>query len=477
MFFRKRKAQDGDPAQHAAGAAAEEPPAAVSAPSTQFLTGEASKDRRSVQVLLEAIRRVSQHQDLEELLRDIVDSSVEVTGAERGILLLTGDEGSLDVRVARSRGGEDLEGELRFSTTVAGRVAERVEPIRATVNTESEALDLGRSVYDLKLRAVMCVPLAAAQGDLPAGTPAPPVSQGGARPKGVLYVDSRAATRQFSQRDLSLFAALAQQIAVALENAQLHLDSLEKERLRQSMELASAIQRDLMPKVVNDFKGFDVHGWYLSAEDTAGDFFDFVKARDGRLAVAVADATGHGVGPALISATAQSGMRAYLRMMSDPGEVVTMLNQDLCERVDDGRFLTMFLGLLAPDGTLEALNAGHTPPLLWRKRTGAIETIAGNGPALGMLDDVTYESHEPIALEPGDVLVVYTDGLSEARSPHEPDAMLGEEGMRRVLGEQAAGGAAAKEITARLAEAAVTLAEGQREDDMTLVVVRRSADA
>jgi GAF domain-containing protein len=136
-----------------------------------------------VQVLLEAIARVSEARDLESLLIDIVDSSIEMTGAERGLLVMRGaGEGELVVRVARVRGKKPVAGDLRYSTTVAGRVLAEARPLRAQVHSESEALELGRSVYDLKLRAVMCVPLAT---PAPEGAPLPP-------PKGVLYVDSRA---------------------------------------------------------------------------------------------------------------------------------------------------------------------------------------------------------------------------------------------------------------------------------------------
>ncbi len=448
------------------GALGAESDDAVAGPaSTQFLTGDSSADRRTVQVLLEAIAAVSDgSRDLEALLVDIVDRSIEVTKAERGLLLLRGadDEGGLDVRVARSRGGKPLEGDKRFSTTIAGKVLDEAQAVRATVQSESEALDLGRSVYDLKLRAVMAVPLSVP------GAPAV-----GRQASGVLYVDSRAATRQFSQRDLSLFAALGQHISIALENARLHLDSLEKVRLEQSLELASVIQHDLMPDVPT-VAGYDLHGWYRPAERTGGDFYDFSKARDGRLAIAVGDVTGHGIGPALITASAQASMRSYLRFLSKPGEIMTMLNQDLCERIQDGRFVTMWLGLLAPEGTLEQLNAGHAQVLLWRKAEGAVHTFTKNGPALGMIDDETYEGSEPIQLEQGDVLVVYTDGLTEARSPSNPESFLGEQGLSEALAAAAADGLSAGEITERLVQLVLELCEEVREDDMTLVIVRRT---
>jgi len=462
MFFKRRKraSAGGDEAAEAAPAVDAE----AEAGSTQFLTGDSEIDRRTMQVLLEAIAQVSEAKDdLEAQLREIVDRSVEVTAAERGLLLLRRSDGELDVRVARSREGTDLTDDLRFSTSVARRVLEELQPLRATVNTESEALDLGKSVFDLKLRAVMCVPLApSADGEEES------------RATGVLYVDSRAATRQFSHRDLHVFAALAQHISIALENSRLHHDSLEKVRLEQSLELASAIQRDLMPGVPDDLEGFDVHGWYGPAERASGDFYDFIKVKDGRRGLVVGDVTGHGIGPALITATAQAGLRSYLRLVSDLGEVVSLLNQGLCERIEDGRFLTLFVAALGPGGSLEFINAGHCPPLVWRADGGAFEELGGGGPALGMIEDEVYRAGPSVELGAGDVLVALTDGILEARNPAEPDRMFGEEGLRRVVAEQASAGRTAKEITLAVVESVLELTGGVREDDITLVVARRT---
>jgi serine phosphatase RsbU (regulator of sigma subunit) len=467
MFFRRKK--EPPPEEPRAPAAAPAPaalePAAGGAATTQFLTGEAGRDRRTVQVLLEAIARVSEARDLESLLIDIVDSSIELTGAERGLLVLRGaKEGELLVRVARLRGKKALTGDLRYSTTVAGRVLGEARPLRAQVHSESEALELGRSVYDLKLRAVMCVPLS---------SPSPAAEGGGGPPpKGVLYVDSRAATRQFSQPDLALFAALAQHISIAMMNAELQLDSLEKVRLEQSLELASAIQRDLMPRVPS-IPGWDLAGWYGPAEQTGADFYDFLKVGRASLALVVGDVTGHGIGPALITASAQGSLRTSLRLNPDPGEVVTLLNQDLCERIEDGRFLTLFLATLGEDGRVRALNAGHSPPLVWSRADRSMRALKLSGPALGMIADEIYRAPEPFAMQAGDVLVAYTDGLVEARRPGSEDEFFGEEGLRQALDGAAAAGLSAREICARLAEAALELSGGKREDDITVVVARR----
>lgn len=464
MFFRRKKRKEAAVEPRTSGEESGEQGATAGPASTQFLTGETNTDGRTVQVLLEAIARVSGSKDLNSLLTDIVDRSIEITGAERGLLLLGGEDGAaMEVHVARRSGRKPVAGEVRFSTSVAGKVLSELQPIRATVHSESEALELGRSVFDLKLRAVMCVPLSSAEGE--SSRP----------PSGVLYVDSRAATRQFQQRDLALFAALAQHISIAMENARLHIDSIEKLRLEQSLELASAIQRDLMPEIPTDIDGWEVHGWYGPAEGTAGDFYDFIRQPSGRLAIVVGDVTGHGIGPALITATAQASLRAYMRMLDDLGKVVSLLNQDLCERVEDGRFLTIFLAMLSPDGTVNGLNGGHSLPFIYRKATGEIETIGIGGPALGMIPEENYTTAEPFSTSEGDVLVIYTDGLTEARPADQPENLFGEEGLKKVLVETGAAGVDAKTICIQLVESAMQLSGGIREDDITVVVARRRA--
>jgi sigma-B regulation protein RsbU (phosphoserine phosphatase) len=162
-------------------------------------------------------------------------------------------------------------------------------------------------------------------------------------------------------------------------------------------------------------------------------------------------------------------------MISDPGEIVTLLNEDIESRVDDGRFLTLFLAALGPDGEVACVNAGHAPPLIWRKASGAIETITGGGPALGMLAGERYATLEPRTLAPGDVLVIYSDGLVEARSPDAKDRLFGEDGLRAALAEACARDLGAKGIALHLVEAALALAGGVREDDITVVVAKRRA--
>jgi serine phosphatase RsbU (regulator of sigma subunit) len=459
MFFRRKK--DAVPPEAP-------PAAAVSAPdsATQFLTGNNNVDRRSVEVLLTAIARVSESRDLESLLLYIVDTSIEITGAERGLLVLADERGELSVRVARARGKKPVSGDLRYSTSVVRRVLEEQQPVRATVTSESEALELGSSVFDLKLRAVMCVPLVALGRD----TALP-------RERGALYVDSKAATREFRHEDLALFAALSQHISIALQNARLHAVTIEKARLEQSLVILEQIQKDLISQAPRDLPGYDVHGWYKPAEGTTGDFYDFVRMKDGRLGVVLGDATGHGAGPAVLAATAQAGLRAFLRVVNDLPQAISLLNSDIGPRMDDGRFLTLFTAVLERDGRVQMINAGQTPPILWRAKDGSVENIKGHGPALGMMDDFEYTESHHARMETGDLLVIFSDGFAEARSISDPNALFGETGMQKVIESGGRDRLDAAQLVEALVKTALEFAGGKREDDMTVVVVRRTKES
>ena len=265
----------------------------------------------------------------------------------------------------------------------------------------------------------------------------------------------------------------AQHIAIALENADLGQQAVEKARLERSLEIATEIQSGLMPQAPPEVDGLDVFGWFRPAEHATGDFYDFVRTRDQRLAVVVGDVTGHGIGPALVTATAQSGLRSYVKVLPDPGSVVGMLNEDLSERMDDGMFLTLFLALVHGDGALSVVNAGQTPPLIWRAATGTVDVIKGTGPALGMMPDFDYGTGDSMLLEPGDILMALTDGIEEARHPDRADELFADSGVRRVLEDVGKRGGTARELCETLVEQVLAFAGGACEDDMTVVAVRR----
>jgi serine phosphatase RsbU (regulator of sigma subunit) len=433
------------------GGAGKPPPAEDPRSSSTLLTGDATEDTRSLEILLDTIAAVTANIDLDTVLRDIVSRSLVVTRAERAILLLGDRPDNLVVRVAQDKDGRSLEGELQWSRSLVRRCLEEGVAVRSVVQSDQEALELGQSVYDLKLRAVMCAPMRARN-----------------RTVGVIYVDSRAMRREFSARDLALFGAISAQLAISVENARLHADSLEKARLQKDIEIARRIQQHLLPPVPSDVDGLDLSLRYVAADKASGDTYDFMPMPDGRLAVMIGDVTGHGVGAALLTHAVQAALRSYLEMLADPGEIITRMNQRLVAGVETGNFMSLLLAIVDPQArTLQYVNAGH-PGLVVVSRNGS-RVLEKTGMVLGVVGDQTYQVSAKVPLEPGDVLFLHTDGVDEAMSPQR--AVFGTERIESLLtqlrGESADGVLAGLESELRR-----HVSTGDFEDDFTMIAVK-----
>ena len=395
-----------------------------------ILTGDATEDSRSLEILLDTIAAVTANIDLDSVLRNIVDRSLQVTSAERALLLLGADPDHLVVRVAQDKAGETLTGDLQWSRSLVRRCLEEGVAVRSVVQSDQEALEIGRSVYDLKLRAVMCAPMR---------------SKG--RTVGVIYVDSRAMRREFSTRDLALFGAISAQLAVSVENARLHADSLEKVKLQKDVEIARRIQQHLLPPVPADFQGLDIGLRYEAAEQASGDTYDFVPLPDGRFALMIGDVTGHGVGAALLTHAVQAALRSYLELIDDAATVITKINERLVDGVETGNFMSLLLVIVDPaKRTLEYVNAGHPGLLVCQE--GGNKALEKTGMVLGVVGGQQYESSEPIDIQPGDILFLHTDGVDEAMSPTR--TVFGVDRLHALVGSQRGVGVGADQVLAEV---------------------------
>ncbi|MGE3174518.1 MAG: PP2C family protein-serine/threonine phosphatase [Planctomycetota bacterium] len=415
-----------------------------------LLTGDAREDERSLEILLDTIAAVTSTIDLDTVLHDIVARSLQVTQAERAILFLGDSADALAVRVAQDRDGHSLSGDLQWSRSVVRRCLDEAVAVRSVVQSDREALELGQSVYDLKLRAVMCAPLVA-----------------GKRTVGVIYVDSRAVRREFSARDLALFGAISAQLAISLENARLHADSIEKVRLQKDVEIAQRIQQHLMPAVPHDLDGVDLALRYVAAEQASGDTYDFVPLRERKVAVMVGDVTGHGIGAALLMHAAQAALRSYLELVDDLSEVVTRLNQRLVTAVETGNFMSLLVCVVDPETrTLRYVNGGH--PCLIHCRGQEVKVLEKTGMVLGVVGGQEYEVSPPVRLEPGDLLFLHTDGVDEAMSPGRET--FGEPRLHELLRQLS--GEPAEAVLAGVEQALRRHAGGTFGDDFTMIAVK-----
>lgn len=234
------------------------------------------------------------------------------------------------------------------------------------------------------------------------------------------------------------------------------------------LEVARAIQRRFLPAGPPRFAACEVHGLNEPADAVGGDYFDWLVLKSGSLAITVADVTGHGIPAALQMTHLRACLHATAAGEESPASIVTAMNRMLVSATEPGRFATFFLGVLSADGRrLRCCNAGHNPPLL--VRAGNVRELGANGIPLAMMDGIPWDETE-VATEPGDVLVLYSDGVTEC--PHGND-MYGEERWRESVLRHVAAGVSANEITARLLADLSAYAHGDlASDDVTIVVLK-----
>jgi sigma-B regulation protein RsbU (phosphoserine phosphatase) len=334
---------------------------------------------------------------------------------------------------------------------VVNKVVNTGDPVLLKVGS-SEVEDLSQSVVDLKLRAVMCVTLSVKNRIL-----------------GVIYVDSRATSREFKRSDLKFFDALANAMAITIENARLVMEYVEAERLKESLEIAHGIQQGLLPKNPSDIPGFDIAGALLPVEATAGDYYDFVPMGADRLGLVVGDVTGHGTGPALVMSSVRAMLRALTCKSFELDGVLAYLNTQLDRDTEADIFMSFFLGVLDLERkTLLYGNAGHIPQLLYKADRGEFLELQRTGIALGVEEEVAYKASEEIELAPGDLLALFTDGITETRTGQN---FFGTERLKQLLLERRTEPAA--DIVSGILEEVQRFSTTQAvDDDLTLVVVR-----
>ena len=420
-----------------------------------LLTGDPEQDTQSLSVLLDSIAEVNSNIDLDRVLEDIVGKSLQVTGAERGLLLLGGVANGLEVRVARDRDGQDLGPGVRYSRSLVARCLDGGHAERSIVQSDQEALELGQSVYNLKLRAVMCAPLKTREKVL-----------------GVVYVDSTAVRREFSARDLALFGALSVQLAAAIETARLHADSIEKVRLEKDVEIAKQIQKHLLPSVPAHVDGVELAVRFMARDEASGDSYDFVPLADGRLVAMIGDVTGHGVGAALLAHAAQAATRSYLELVDDLSQIVRRLNDRLCASIESGNFMSLLMVLIDPSaGRAHFVNAGH--PGLVLVRGGRAREFEKTGMVLGVVQGQEYPASHSLDLEPGDLLFLRTDGVDETRGSDRE--LFGTERLLKLL-EGCPPDASADQALAHVDAGLAAFTGGtDQDDDLTMLAIRMEA--
>lgn len=220
----------------------------------------------------------------------------------------------------------------------------------------------------------------------------------------------------YDESDLNVLQFFADAAAIALEKAMLHRQLLAKELVDKQLQMAKAVQTHLLPLVEPNLPGYDIAGICIPAEEIGGDYYDYLPLTDGALGIAVADVSGHGIPSALVMTAFRSLLRTHAGMKANPAEIASILNDLLPDFTGDSHFITMVYGVINPSNDEVAfVRCGHPSPLLL-KADDQVESLTANGPAFGIFNNVGY-TNENLTLSPGDILVMYTDGVVDIENP------------------------------------------------------------
>src|SRR3989338_6208715 len=341
-----------------------------------------------LQFLVEASKILNSTLDLPELLGLILKMARENTGADRGSLFLV-DHERKEIWSLLAHGLEQKEIRLPMGKGIAGAVAETGEIVNlADAYTDAR--------FGYRTRSLLCLP----------------VKDRDDKTVGVLQLLNKR-DGNFDVEDVDFLQSLSVHSAIALENARLHRESLERQRMERELALARSIQRGLIPDQPPELDTFDIAVRYESSLEVGGDYYDFLTPSPNTFLFVVADVEGKGVGAAMIMSNLQATLHAVSMHLHSLEGIVYTLNESLVQSARSKKFMTFFIGLVDLSGRgLHYINAGHVPPVVMRPQ-GEPEHLKEGGMVLGLFSGQRYERGY-IKLEPGDVILACTDGITEA---------------------------------------------------------------
>jgi sigma-B regulation protein RsbU (phosphoserine phosphatase) len=391
---------------------------------------------------------------LNETLQQVVSLVFEAVPADRCLIMMRDEGGEeLKVRVARLRDRDGGVGEIRVSRTIMDEVVGQGKSV-LTADAQHDPRLMSSTMTLQGIRSVLAVPLSVGQ-----------------KVFGIIYADSPIGEGRFTREHLEVLTMLASVAAIRVENARLAEERMERERLEQELQLASEIQQRFQPTAPPQLKGYELQGISFPCYEIGGDYYDFIERKDGRLMIALGDVSGKGTAAALLMSSLHAAVHAQAAFNNSIVDTIKAVNQYLAENTPSNRFVTLFYAELDPEtGALAFLNAGHNPPLIVHA-AGTVEQLASGGLPLGINPLAEYKEGRT-QLHPGDVLVIYSDGVSESYNPEGEEfgtARLWEV-VSRHMDSSAAG------IRDRIESALTKFSQGTpAADDITLVIVKRQA--
>jgi serine phosphatase RsbU (regulator of sigma subunit) len=379
-----------------------------------FLDAQPSDRLRA---LLEISTSLSRTLELDPLLKQIADTLFGVfRQADRCFIILLDDATRQVPKVVKSRrpGGD----ESRHSKTIVRKAVESMQSYLSEDASSDASLGPAASIAEFKIRSVMCCPLATAEG----------------KPLGAIQLDTQDRQKKFKEEDLKLLAIVANLASVAIEKAKLHESAVAREKQEREIALARAVQLGFLPQCVPEVDGYEFFSHYSPAQTVGGDYYDFIQLPAGRVAVVVGDVAGKGVPAALLVAKLSSEVRFCLLTEPDPAKAIGLLNDQMLKGGLSDRFVTLAAAVLDPTShKVTLVNAGHMNPKLFRGESGELgEAISTDrtGLPLGVMPGFEYEAVQ-LDLDPGDVITLFTDGVTDAMAPD--GRMFGLDGIDRCL--------------------------------------------
>lgn len=399
--------------------------------------------------LIRAGRELAGHRPLADLFQVILDLSVDAVCAGRGILM-TLENDALEVRAHRGEG-------FQISKTVRDRVLREKASLLVRDAQLDQALREHVSIVEQKVRSMLAVPL-----------------QTSDRVIGLIYVDSPNLIREFSREDLNLLTVMANVAAIRIDHARLSEVEEAERAMAKEMQQAAQIQRGLLPSKAPEVAGMDIAGKTSACRTVGGDYFDYLPFPDGRVAMLVGDVAGKGMPASLLMSSLQARVQVLFEEPDDLARKVARLNKIICSNCPDNRFITFFMTVANPaTGELVYTNAGHNPPVIVRAASKdgpgfELLTEAG-GMILGILPMSIYQESR-ITMERGDVLILFSDGVTEAANP--ADDEFGEERLAALVARMR--DRPAEEIVDAIHTAVTEFTQGApAADDITVVVAKR----
>ncbi len=405
-------------------------------------------------MLNELAREIGASRNTDKIMDRIIRRSLKAVHAQQAVITLVSEQSREPMKtLVRAMVTSSEHEQFHLNQNLLGWMHLNKRPLLSNSPRTDERF---RGItWDPSISSILCVPLIVKSALI-----------------GVLTAYNKKDEHEFTEEDQRLLTIIAMQSAQVIENARLYEEERKLLRMQEEVRLAAVIQMELLPHKAPAIPNYDIAGTSIPAQQVGGDYFDFIPVEENTLAVCLGDVSGKGLGASLLMANLQATLRSQTLIDATPNESIGRSNRLLYRSTDPEKFATLFYGILDfANHSLTYSNAGHENPFLLR-RDASSDRLETGGTVLGVVEDFRYEQ-ETVELNAGDLLVVFSDGITEAFDTNE--AQFGEKRLAEVIAEHR--DEPAEAITNQIIEAVRRHAgAAPQADDLTLVVIKRDAE-